>query len=192
MPSTPIVTFAAPDADAPANLVEVDGWWPAVDVDAFREAFRVGEYVSEARAIEAIEGAIFSVTASLSQWRAGVEAAGAASLADVTADQLMTLAAPPVSYHGCYYPGGPMYRPDQAAALVGQINGRSRLVALYARAVGNAATADLAEAYRDLAAPNGAQPRNDMMALVSVDWHRKSTEAIRDMLGVSRANVGLI
>lgn len=79
-----VATPPAP-ASPPASVVEADGtFWPAIDVNALRNALRLGDsVVSHERLTAAIEGSVASLMLELRAWRAAQEAAGAAALAEV-------------------------------------------------------------------------------------------------------------
>ena len=70
---------ASPDGAA----VPGDGWYPAIDCNALRDALRIGEMVTHARLLAAITGAQITVEGELASWRAAREAQGAAALAEV-------------------------------------------------------------------------------------------------------------
>lgn len=82
-----VSTPPAPHSPAGA-VVEADGWFPAIDVNAVRDAIRLRGEVAHARLVAAIEGAIVTVTGELADWQAGHVAAGANSMADVDDRQL--------------------------------------------------------------------------------------------------------
>lgn len=72
------------------------------------------------------------------------------------------------------------------------INGENRHVLLFTRAVRYAAAAELAETHRDLAATKDGDDRADRKLLTAGEYHRLSTHAVRDILGVTRTSVELI
>ena len=80
---------ALPPAPAsPANAeVAGDGWYPAIDCNAMRDALRIGEMVTHERLVEAIRGGQLTVEGELADWRTARLAEGAASLAAVEADR---------------------------------------------------------------------------------------------------------
>jgi hypothetical protein len=47
-----------------------DGWWPDIDCNDMREALRIGDAVTHARLIMALESALITVTDDLAPWRA--------------------------------------------------------------------------------------------------------------------------
>lgn len=76
--------FLPPEPASPAHaLVPGDGWYPDVDCNALRDALRIGEMVTHARLVAAVQGAQLTVEGELAQWRADQEANGAASLAAI-------------------------------------------------------------------------------------------------------------
>lgn len=81
------VTLPPSPASPPATVVEGDGWFPDVDCTAIRNELRIGETVTHARLVAAIEGGIIAMDGELADWRAAQETAGALSLADVAPDR---------------------------------------------------------------------------------------------------------
>lgn len=69
-----------------AAKVKADGWFPEIDVNAVRDAMRLRGEVPHARLVEALRGAILTVTVQLSGWKAEWVAAGHASIATVKPD----------------------------------------------------------------------------------------------------------
>ncbi|GMM59871.1 head completion/stabilization protein [Novosphingobium pituita] len=88
MSSTPLVIAPVPLASAVGTVLSGDGWWPDIDCNDMREALRIGEAVTHARLIMALEGAMITVTDDLAPWRAAQEAAGFTSLAAVRPAQM--------------------------------------------------------------------------------------------------------
>lgn len=79
---------AVPPAPAsPVNaVVAADGWYPEIDCNAMRDALRIGEIVTHARLVAAIESGLVTVIGELRDWRATQDIAGHASLAVVAPD----------------------------------------------------------------------------------------------------------
>lgn len=79
---------ASPPAPASPEASVVDlggGFWPDIDVNAFRDAVRMGDTtLPHARLVAALEGAAARLMIDLAAWQARQEAAGAATLAAVT------------------------------------------------------------------------------------------------------------
>jgi hypothetical protein len=73
-----------------------------------------------------------------------------------------------------------------------QLNGESRLVLLYRRAVYASAQAELIERYRGVDATAAADRRADAMTTTIDDYQRYLRYAIRDILGRPRSDVELI
>lgn len=73
-----------------------------------------------------------------------------------------------------------------------QIDGNSRLVLLYRRAVYAYAQAELIEQYRNYDATNTLDRRADELAPTAADCRRNVRYAVRDILGRPRADVELI
>ncbi|WP_084390888.1 head completion/stabilization protein [Novosphingobium capsulatum] len=67
----------------PGSTMPGDGWWPDIDCNAMRDALRLGELVTHARLLGALEGGLLTVEGELAIWRAAREAEGCASLAEV-------------------------------------------------------------------------------------------------------------
>ena len=82
-----VATPPAPHSP-PGAVVEADGWFPPVDVNAIRNKIRLRGEVPHERLVGAIEGAIITVLGELAEWQAGHVAAGIESLADVNDRQL--------------------------------------------------------------------------------------------------------
>lgn len=74
----------APDPES----VENDGWFPAIDCAALREAMRLDGTVTAARLVQAVVAAILHVNAQLAEWQAVQQAAGHAALAEVPAPKI--------------------------------------------------------------------------------------------------------
>jgi hypothetical protein len=81
---------APPDNFTPAGItVEADGWFPATLTEDVRRAIRMGEgAVTDQRLVQAIEGGILSGLRAMADWRTARVLEGAASLADVTEDEI--------------------------------------------------------------------------------------------------------
>lgn len=79
-----------------------------------------------------------------------------------------------------------------AAVPSAQIDGTSRLVYLYRRAVFTAAKAELVEGYPDMDLTGRGERAADQMAPSIADLRRNSLHAVRDMLGVGRTVIDLI
>ena len=79
-----------PEPSSPEDaLVEGDGWFPALDCNAMREALRIGDTVAHARLVEAIKGGQLTVERELADWRTAREADGAVDLASVDPDRTL-------------------------------------------------------------------------------------------------------
>jgi hypothetical protein len=65
MSSTPLVIAPVPLASAEGTVLSGDGWWPDIDCNDMREALRIGEAVTHARLIMALESAMITVTDDL-------------------------------------------------------------------------------------------------------------------------------
>lgn len=82
--AAPLATALAP----PPELIEADGWWPAVDVAEIRRAYRIDQAISPERLREALIAGMAYCIGELTSWRAAREAEGYQSLAAVPAVQI--------------------------------------------------------------------------------------------------------
>jgi len=73
-----------------------------------------------------------------------------------------------------------------------QVDGTSRLVRLYLRAVACCAAADIAEQYRSFDATSSGNERADTLAPSIDELRRNQRWALRDFLGLGRVTVELI
>ncbi len=73
-----------------------------------------------------------------------------------------------------------------------KINGTSRNVLLYLRAIGAYAKAELVESYRDIDTTSAGQREADQLEPSVVELRRDALHAIRDILGRTRARIELI
>lgn len=81
-----VATPPAPQSPA-ASTVKADGWFPAIDVNKVRDAMRLRGDVPHTRLVEALRGAIITVTIQLAEWKAGWVAAGHATIGTVKSDE---------------------------------------------------------------------------------------------------------
>jgi phage tail protein X len=84
--SPTLTTDSAPPVDA--QTVENVAWFPSIDLAHMREAVRLVGTVTTARLRDAVIAAIDEVNHELASWRAPLEAAGVASLAELSADKI--------------------------------------------------------------------------------------------------------
>ncbi len=77
------VTVPPAPASPESAVVAGDGWWPDIDCNQMRDELRLGEVVTHARLVGAIEGGLLTVDGELAMWRAARESEGIAELADV-------------------------------------------------------------------------------------------------------------
>ena len=82
--------LSPPDDASPAGAVVNAGtFWPAIDLNTFRDTMRVGNAtIPDPRLVAAIKGAIVTVSLDLKDWRALQIEAGHESLADVPAEDI--------------------------------------------------------------------------------------------------------
>jgi hypothetical protein len=73
-----------------------------------------------------------------------------------------------------------------------QIDGKSRLIQLYGRAIGAAVKVELVERYRDTDLTGAGQRQVDELDASIGELRRDAIHAVRDLLGVTRTNVELI
>ncbi|MCJ2189158.1 head completion/stabilization protein [Novosphingobium beihaiensis] len=79
----PFIALPPDPASPDGEVVAGDGWYPDIDVNAMRDALRIGELVTDARLIEAIKGGQLTIEGELEDWRAAREVEGAADLSAV-------------------------------------------------------------------------------------------------------------
>lgn len=153
-----------PDPASPAGATVAAGdFWPAIDLNDFRDAMRIGNSViPDPRLIMAIEGAILTAFDDLSDWQAAQVAAGYATLDEVDA-------ATPVT-----------------------VGDGKRAAKLWKRIVYAYACADLTETHRDMTATATGAERGDMIALTADDHKRNAVHATRLLLGQRRVTSELI
>lgn len=84
-----LTAFPVPPLDPADAKVGADGWFPDIALDLVRNAVRLGNGdVTTERLVASIEAAMLTAFRQLGLWRASHTIAGAAKLADVTADEL--------------------------------------------------------------------------------------------------------
>ena len=91
---------AAPPAE---DIVAGDGFWPEVSIAAFRDAQRIGNDVTDARARDALRGAILHVRRELLAWATLQLAAGSLRLGDVGSAMIDGIAAAELLYRRAVY-----------------------------------------------------------------------------------------
>jgi hypothetical protein len=79
-----------PDPTPPADelIVANVAWFPPINLDVMRKAVRLNGTVTHERLREAVIAAIDEVNRELAYWRAPLEAAGVATLAELPADSI--------------------------------------------------------------------------------------------------------
>ena len=87
MTGSPLISRPAAPASPDDSVLAGDGWWPDIDCTQMRDALRIGEAVTHARLIAALENAVITVADDLAAWRAAQEQAGIAKLADIQPSQ---------------------------------------------------------------------------------------------------------
>lgn len=216
MTGSPLIALPPAPASPAYATVAGDAWWPAIDRNAARDALRLGEVVTDARLISALEGAWLTVTSDLAEWQAQLIALPSppATLDTTTAAHLSMLQ---VSARGPYWsswndaariadqlidnpfaPTAPRYTPARAAWLAGTMNESEsgdtvpRMVVLFTRAVRFCAAAELVELYRDMGMTSKADIRAEAMLSTGADYRRMSIDLVRDILGVARVTSELI
>lgn len=80
--------FIATGTTPPAETIVNDGFWPDVDVEAYRGHMRMDATVSQERLRSSLTAAILSVNDELAQWKALQVEVGHATLAEVPAPQV--------------------------------------------------------------------------------------------------------
>ena len=87
MTGSPLISRPAPSASPDDSVLAGDGWWPDIDCTKMRDSLRIGEAITHARLIAALENAVIMVADDLADWRAAQEQAGHAKLDEVRPDQ---------------------------------------------------------------------------------------------------------
>lgn len=81
---TGFIASPQPPASPPESQIDAGGFWPALDINHFRDSMRIGnQSIPDPRVREAVMGAIVIADDNLSTWRAQHEAAGIDALKDV-------------------------------------------------------------------------------------------------------------
>jgi hypothetical protein len=161
-----------PSPQSPAgSVVSAGDWWPSIDCNALRDSLRLGEVVTHARLLGAVQAGLVTVTGELAAWRAVQEEAGFASLALVAPADVLRIETGEA---------------DEDPVVA------TRLDLLFIRAVSMAAGAELAELHRDVTATQAGEARAEEQLMTAADYRRFCTWAIRDILGTTRTSVELI
>ncbi len=85
------VSSPAPDASPEGSVLECGPFWPDIDINHFRDAQRIGgTLIPDGRIRDALLGAVIAAETDLGAWRAALEAAGTASLADAPSAMIGT------------------------------------------------------------------------------------------------------
>ncbi|EKT4070323.1 head completion/stabilization protein [Stenotrophomonas maltophilia] len=139
--------------------VTAGAFWPEIDVAVLRETIRVPGDIQAPRMRSTVVSAVMDVTRELEAWRAGKEAAGYATLADVPAQM---------------------------------IDGSTRLVHLFLRAVGCATAVELHERYRSYDATAQGNQRAEELTPTIDEIRRDLRNTLCDLQGLRRVTVELI
>lgn len=161
---TGIISTPPAPASPEGAVVQADGWWPDVDVNALRIGLRIGgTTITHERLTLAIEGAIIAAISETDGWRAARIAEG------LTALDMIDI--------------------DPATDAPREIGGRPRSHHLWERLVRFHAMAELADTHPDLTATDKAQPRDEAVRNTADDYRRMAVAAARDLisLGAPRA-----
>lgn len=87
--TSPLIA-APPAPQSPVGVVvQADGWWPDIDLNAMRDALRLGDVVTHARLAAEVEAALLSVDGELAAWRTAREAEGFAALVDIEPERIV-------------------------------------------------------------------------------------------------------
>lgn len=81
-----IATAQQAATDEP-ETVTADGWWPDMDIAAFRDEIRLPDMVTTARIVAALRDGMIHVAAELAVWRTEREEEGHMSLSAIPASQ---------------------------------------------------------------------------------------------------------
>jgi hypothetical protein len=79
---------AAPAPNAATDLVNADGWWPALSIVAFRAEQRVSDEITPVRVRAALRTAMQTALIDLGAWGVTQRIAGYETLSDVPAPQI--------------------------------------------------------------------------------------------------------
>lgn len=216
MTGSPLIALPPSPASPDYATVAGDGWWPEIDRNAARDALRLGEVVTDARLVAALEGAWLTVTGDLAEWQAQLAALPSppATLETVTAAHLSMLQVPA---RGPYWatwndatriadqmgdnPFAPKisrYTPARAAWLAGTMTDTAsgdtlpRLCILFIRATRMVAASELVQLYRDMGMTTKGDVRAEAMLDTGADYRRMAGDAVRDILGTPRITSELI
>lgn len=209
MSGSPLISVPPAPASPPNAVTGADDWWPGIDRNAARDALRLGEIITDARLIMALQGAMLTVAGDLAQWQAELVAMGAANLTVVTVEHLLAMRIPTEprfpdqnSRFDCWvqpgtFPYGPgfntpRYSPARAQWLAAPLDGGNRLGVIYTRAVRCAAAAELVELSRDIGATHMGDVRAEARMDPAAEYRRLAAEGIRDIVGRPRSTVDLV
>lgn len=88
---TGFVSSPAPAVTPPGTMLACGPFWPDIDINHFRDSQRIGgTMIPDNRVTDALLGAIVDVETDLGAWRAALEEAGHARLADAPSAQIGT------------------------------------------------------------------------------------------------------
>lgn len=93
-----LIALPAEPASPAGTAIEAGPFWPAIDLNRLRDAFRIGTIVTHVRLENAVEGAILAVIRELADWQALQESAGHATLADVPSQAIGSVTAHVVAW----------------------------------------------------------------------------------------------
>ena len=156
------IASPVPPASPAGAKITGGTFWPDIDLNAFRDAMRVGgSTVPDPRIIPALRDAMITVGKDLKAWRLANISAGYVTLATIPCDD-------------------------------DEIDGESAYVGLWRRAVYATATADLVETHRDLTATAEGARRAEEFMPAAGDHRRNAIRAVRAILGRPGISVDLL
>ncbi|WP_108449113.1 head completion/stabilization protein [Halomonas sp. BN3-1] len=89
-----LIAYNVPTSEAPAESIENNGFWPALDAQDYRAAERVDGSITDARVDMALRVAMADINRQLANWQQDRQASGSTTIDDVEAPDWM----PPNSY----------------------------------------------------------------------------------------------
>ena len=80
-----LIAYGTSEASTPAAAITNNGFWPAIEPEAFRDAERADTTITAARVEHALRVAMADVNRQLAAWQAARQEEGAATIEEVTA-----------------------------------------------------------------------------------------------------------
>lgn len=153
-----ITTPAAAETDPAATYV-VGGFFTDIALGTIRDRVRIGEgVVTDARLINAVEGAVLTAHRSLADWLVAQLAAGVTSLENVI---------------------------DPLGAM---LDGKTRPVVLWQRIILYYTAAEIADTHRDITATDEGQIRGEEENRSADEYRRLAHNAVADLIAIRPAD----